>query len=388
MDAIISEATEYFRLFENSMAMTTTMASERAVKEISKIRPILSAEVHLALLTFLTYATFFGAIVGIVSNFLVIVTYFKLGFSETINVSYLALGISDLFSSVIRSWGAICFLFVITNTYLPFDSSSLITTTSFYPGQGFEKTTAFITAFIAFERCLCVQFPLHVRTIVTRRRTIFSIVTIFLFGVVPSNLIHMVYPLKWVYRPSQNRTILAMVPLETPLRYITQRALLAYYGTVLHFTALVAVWICTVLLAVGLKRNAEIKKENLKSSNKAMQDKQKENRVIKTVFLLAVTYLVCSTPTAATLLVPHFEPEFSTSRGLARISLACDPSTRAVPLLGGLPRQFARRSEESTSSKTILAALLFIPHLLTLSSRVPDRGAKWVFDLAQGSPTG
>ncbi|GFO28036.1 hypothetical protein PoB_005454100 [Plakobranchus ocellatus] len=57
--------------------------------------------------------------------------------------------------------------------------------------------------------------------------------------------------------------------------------------------------------------------------------------------------------------------------------VACDPSTRAVPLLGGLPRQFARRSEESTSSKTILAALLFIPQLLTLSSRVPDRGAKW-----------
>ncbi|GFO19898.1 hypothetical protein PoB_004640300 [Plakobranchus ocellatus] len=57
--------------------------------------------------------------------------------------------------------------------------------------------------------------------------------------------------------------------------------------------------------------------------------------------------------------------------------VACDPSTRAVPLLGGLPRQFARRSEESTSSKTILAALLFIPQLLTLSSRVPDRGANF-----------
>ncbi|GFO40236.1 peptidyl-prolyl cis-trans isomerase-like 4 [Plakobranchus ocellatus] len=56
--------------------------------------------------------------------------------------------------------------------------------------------------------------------------------------------------------------------------------------------------------------------------------------------------------------------------------VACDPSTRAVPLLGGLPRQFARRSEESTSSKTILAALLFLPLLITLSSRVPDRGAK------------
>ncbi|GFN92666.1 chemosensory receptor a [Plakobranchus ocellatus] len=122
-----------------------------------------------------------------------------------------------------------------------------------------------------------------------------------------------------------------MVPLQTPLRYIIQRGLLAYYGTALHFSALIIVWICTIALAIGLQRQAINKKEYLQQPC-AKEKKHKERRVIKTVFLLAVTYLACSTPTAATMLVPHFEPQFDTTRGFARISRVCH-------LLSGLMNQ-------------------------------------------------
>ncbi|GFO29587.1 chemosensory receptor a [Plakobranchus ocellatus] len=301
------------------MHPNATTATEREIKLINTIRPILSAEVYEALIMFLTYTSLFSTILGILSNVFVIIVYTKIGFSEAINISYLALGISDLSLSATRFWGTVCYAFVVTETNVPFDPLGITVTTSFFPGQGFEKATAFITAFIALERCLCVQFPLHVKRIVTKKKTVTSIVTIFLFAFIPSNFIHIVFPLKWVFIPAQNRTILAMVPLQTPLRYIIQRALLAYYGTVLHFIALFAVWIFTIFLAVGLKRTAEIRKENFQPS-KAKQIKQKEDRVIKTVFLLSLTYFICSIPTAVTLLVPHFEPEFETSRGLARIS--------------------------------------------------------------------
>ncbi|GFO50202.1 chemosensory receptor a [Plakobranchus ocellatus] len=299
--------------------MNATILTEQELSMIHAIKPILSAKTFLLLINLFIYILISAAIVGIVANALVIITYTKIGLSETINISYLALGICDLSTSVVRFWGSLCFAFDITKTELPFDPASVLVTTAFFPGQGFEKTTAFITAFIALERCLCVQFPLHVRTIVTRRKTIISIVIISIAVFVPSNLIHIVFRLQWVFNPAQNRTMLTLVRLQTPLRYILQRALLAYYGTILHFTALITVWICTIFLAVGLKRKADIKRDNFKHSN-AQQDKQKERRVIKTVFLLAVTYLACSTPTAVTLLVPHFEPEFETNRGLARIS--------------------------------------------------------------------
>ncbi|GFO50180.1 chemosensory receptor a [Plakobranchus ocellatus] len=299
--------------------MNTTIITREELTLMYTIRPVLSAQTYFILANVLIYCVLLVALVGIVANTLVIITYIKVGLSETINISYLALGISDLSVSVLRFWTSMCFIFLLANVELPFEPTTVSVTTGFYPGQGFEKTTAFITAFIALERCLCVQFPLHVRTMVTRRKTIICILLIFTFVFAPSNLIHMVLPLKWVFNPAQNRSILAIVPLQTPLLYIVTRALLAYYGTILHFTALIAVWICTIFLALGLKRKAHIKRDNFKTSH-AQQDKQKERRVIKTVVMLAVTYLACSTPIAATMLVPHFEPEFESTRGFARIS--------------------------------------------------------------------
>ncbi|GFO29590.1 chemosensory receptor a [Plakobranchus ocellatus] len=319
---------ESFRLYASPTIMTTDIASTGKPKpiDINTIRPVLSAEDYIALITFLSYAIPVVAIIGIASNFFVIVICKKIGGSETINISYMALGISDLMASVIRLWGALCFAFIVTNTKLPFEPRSLSVPTSFFPGQGFDKTTAFITAFIALERCLCVQFPLHVKRIVTKRKTLFAIVIIYLFGFGPSNLSFIGFPFKWVFSSVQNRTILAAIPLETPLRYIISRGLLAYYGTILHFTALIIVWICTIFLAVGMNKMAMTRQEYFKHSI-SKEDKQKELRVIKAVFLLAVTYLACSTPSAATLLVPHFEPEFTSSKGLKRISIVCHLSS-------------------------------------------------------------
>ncbi|GFN97029.1 hypothetical protein PoB_002353500 [Plakobranchus ocellatus] len=93
----------------------------------------------------------------------------------------------------------------------------------------------------------------------------------------------------------------------------------AYYGTILHFTALIVVWVCTIYLVLGLKRKAITRKEKFKTSL-MKEDNLKELRVIKTVFLLAVTYLVCSIPTAITMLVPQFVQEFDSTRALARIN--------------------------------------------------------------------
>ncbi|GFO46014.1 chemosensory receptor a [Plakobranchus ocellatus] len=299
--------------------MNTTVTTGR---EINTIRPILSVGVYIALTTFLSYTILIVAIIGIVSNSFVIITCSKIGFSETINISYLALGISDLMASTIRTWGALCFIFVVADTKLPFDPASVSVTSAFYLGQGFEKTTAFITAFIAVERCICVQFPLHVKTMVTKKRTIVSNTIIYLLGFGPANLSFIAFPFRWVFSTAQNQTILTAIPTNTPLHYIIARGLMAYHGTLLHFTALIVVWICTIFLAVGLDKKAVIRKENFNHSI-AKDDKQKERHVIKTVFLLAVTYLGCSTPTAATTLVPHFEPEFTTARALGRISLVC-----------------------------------------------------------------
>ncbi|GFO31003.1 chemosensory receptor a [Plakobranchus ocellatus] len=319
MDATVNACIGSDRLFDSPTTMNASVAIESEMKWISGMRPILSEEDFFTWMSLIIYVTLFVALIGIISNLLVIITCARIGFSETINISYLALGIADLMASATRFYGSIFLLFEITTTKVHFDPRTVSSVVAFLPSQGFEKTAAFITAFIALERCLCVQFPLHVKTIVTKRKTIFSNVIIYIFAFGPSNLIHMVYRFKWVYNATQNRTVLAIDQSETRLRYILARALYAYYGTILNFTALIVVWICTVYLVLGLKRKAVARKENFKTSF-IKDNKQKDLQVIKTVFLLAVTYLVCSIPTAITLLVPQFVPEFGSTRALARIS--------------------------------------------------------------------
>ncbi|GFO27998.1 chemosensory receptor a [Plakobranchus ocellatus] len=310
-----------YRLLETPTSLNISAATETGTNFIvNMIKPILSAETYLALAGVLAYTNIFVAVAGIITNILVIITYTKIGFSESINITYLALGISDLGASVFRAWGSLCFVFDIASTNLPFHPTSIAITTSFYPAQGLEKTTAFLTAFLAFERCLCVQFPLHVRTIVTRQKTMVSILVIYFFVFGPSNLSFIVCPFKWIFNHDQNRIVLATVPLQNNLRFIITRALIAFYGSVLHFIALITVWICTIFLAIGLKKKADSRIDSFKHS-KDKQDRKKESHVIKMVFLISVTYLACSTPIAATLLVPHFVPEFESTRALARINL-------------------------------------------------------------------
>ncbi|GFO31008.1 FMRFamide receptor [Plakobranchus ocellatus] len=320
MDAVVNALPSYDRLFDSPTNMNASVAIESEKKWISVMRPILSEEDFFTLMSLIMYAMLFVALIGIVSNLLVLITCARIGFSETIHISYFALGLSDLLTSVIRFYTSVLILFEMTSTTLYFDSL-IVTVIGILPSQGFEKTSGFITAFIALERCLCVQFPLHVKKMVTKRKTIFYNVIIYIFAFGPSNLIHIVYRLSLVFNATLNRTILVVDHFEPQSFNVVLfgQVMYAYYGTILHFIALIIVWICTVFLVLGLKRKAVARKENFKTSL-IKEDKLKELRVMKTVFLLAVKYLVCSIPTAITLLVPQFEPEFDSTRALTRIN--------------------------------------------------------------------
>ncbi|GFO30999.1 chemosensory receptor b [Plakobranchus ocellatus] len=314
-----------FRSFEN--ATTTTMNNNISLERKTALNlvlshgvtPLISTKTYITLIAFFSYTILIVGIFGAVSNILIIVTYAKIGFSETINISYLALGISDLGAVMTRIWGAMTFVFAITNTNLPFDPTEIAIVTAFWPGQGFEKTSAFVTAFIAFERCLCVQFPLHVKRMVTKKRTVFILITTFTLVLGAQNLVHLVFSVQSIYSTAQNKTIVGLVELPGVARHILLRILFAFYGTFLHFTAMFTVWICTIFLAVALTKSAKTRDKSLCPSS-TKQDKKKKQHVIKTVFLLATTYLAFSTPTAVTLLVPHFETEFKTTKALARIA--------------------------------------------------------------------
>ena len=131
---------------------------------------------------------------------------------------------------------------------MPFDALALPTTTMYFRGEGFEKTTSCITAYISLERCLCVLFPLHVKRFVTPRITAVVVMMIFGLMFVPSNL---------GYLYSINKAMLFIVKSQNP-HFRKLAIMLTYYiNSVVLFTALISIWICSVFIVVTFKQNAQ-----------------------------------------------------------------------------------------------------------------------------------
>ena len=252
-------------------------------------------------------------IFGIISNILVLTTFIKMGFEESINISFFGLGVSDLGLTVTMSWGGILNLLILTETRLPFDAYDVSNLTVYWPSEGLEKTTTCITAYIAVERLLCVVFPLHVKKIVTRKKTAIVLGLIFLFVFGPTNLSFFTWRLKWTFDHARNETILRFdtKPLVNfPVRFYLDRFLLTYLIIVVHFTGLTILWICTIALAITLHRNIKTRESSLGQS-KTVASQEKNIRVIKMVILIAAVYLICSTPKTLCSLMASFNENFN-----------------------------------------------------------------------------
>ncbi|KAK3747142.1 hypothetical protein RRG08_035688 [Elysia crispata] len=117
---------------------------------------------------------------GCLSNVINIIVFCKQKFSDSVNISLFGLAISDLGCVVILVWMSMCFSPLFQTLSLPFNPLTVQYLTGGWPHGCFGKISSFITAYVTFERCLCVTLPLKVKTIITPRRTILTLVAIFL----------------------------------------------------------------------------------------------------------------------------------------------------------------------------------------------------------------
>ncbi|GFO50141.1 chemosensory receptor b [Plakobranchus ocellatus] len=108
-------------------------------------------------------------ICAIIANSLNIAVFVKLGFSEPSNISLTALAICDFISAVLLTWTILGFLLTYHNVRLPFHSTNVSIRTGGIQWVFLSRTVAWITAFISFERCLCILVPLKVRRLITPR---------------------------------------------------------------------------------------------------------------------------------------------------------------------------------------------------------------------------
>ncbi|KAK3737435.1 hypothetical protein RRG08_059004 [Elysia crispata] len=105
---------------------------------------------------------------GVIKNVINIAVFVKLGFNETSNISLLTLAICDL---LLTLWGTICINPGFTDAELPFLPTELAQLTGAGLSVFIFRCSAWVIAFISFERCLCILIPLKVKKWVTPKTT-------------------------------------------------------------------------------------------------------------------------------------------------------------------------------------------------------------------------
>ncbi|RUS80461.1 hypothetical protein EGW08_011777 [Elysia chlorotica] len=278
------------------MVILTTLPNATE-KDLSLIEPIISAELTriIGYINTFVLAISLGAL-GIFANTANISVYLKMGLQETTNINFFALSAFDLFVSL----GAV----VIHLTYnrplsvMRLPSGALVGEIGigscfvFYPCLG---CSAWITAILSVERCLCISMPLKIKQIATPKRMVLLILTM------------AAYELIFI--------VLLYIDPGPPYQVVNPRASL-YFICSFSAPCLVCffiVLISTVLLVVRLKQNLEWRNELNEAPKQTIQISKgsKEMKAARSVVAICVIFIVCFAPNVALFALSLVDPRFT-----------------------------------------------------------------------------
>ncbi|GFS16088.1 FMRFamide receptor [Elysia marginata] len=243
---------------------------------------------------------------GIIGNILTLFVYSRLGFSTSINISYTALAVSDLFCVLTSMVLGVRFIGIPLPTRNAQARGQIFALLGAYPHTAFSRTTSLLTAWISLERCLCVVFPIKVKIMITRRVTEFAVTTIFLLGCFPLVFLYSGYMTKRQQEPKSNMTSLVLPNSDGPVGKKFDAPALFLFGLVYPIVSSVTVMVCTVALIFKLRQSTRWRRLNATAATRGVppyhSTSTKELRVTRVVVTITSIFLVCSLPTAAHLL--------------------------------------------------------------------------------------
>ncbi|KAI8791458.1 tachykinin peptides receptor 86C [Biomphalaria glabrata] len=234
---------------------------------------------------------------GIVGNVINIIIFYRQGFKDTVNISLLGLAVSDLLSLITSLWVAICWNPLIYYADLPFVPEDIEYMTGSLPHLLCTRITAWITAFVALERCLCIVIPLHVRTIITPFRTAVYIVSTFIVVAIAQTGLFYSSSLQWVFNIARNRTLMSRVVREGSEEIDSITYLV---NLVNPFGSFIIVVLCTAITAIQLRRKSEWRMKITMAPSKRTENEadimSKEKKVIKLVVIISVIFIFSFLP--------------------------------------------------------------------------------------------
>lgn len=252
---------------------------------------------------------------GTLANAVNVLVFLRQGVSDTVTISFLALSLSDFGVTITMIGVGLCFSPLVVNAGFPvntFDLSYIIGWTHIV----FARISSGITAFVSFERCLCIAMPLKVKTIITTTRTCIILTVITIIMTLSTVPVFYTSRMAWTFDRTTNRTILSMI-------FTDDRDFVDGISFGINTVFLIPlIFICTVIFAViltvHLNRKAKWRESVASGKNGADVKPEKgtvlstkDRRAVKMVALISVVFIASFAPDIMTVFTAIIVPEFN-----------------------------------------------------------------------------
>ncbi|CAL1538314.1 unnamed protein product [Lymnaea stagnalis] len=254
---------------------------------------------------------------GIVFNVINIIVFVKLGFSDTTNISLLALSVADIGVSLpVLGYSIISIPFV-TSLLGRSLAGAIIYAVGAPVHILFCRIAGLLTAFLALERFVCVAWPLRVKTVVTPRLTVGLVISLFVIMTacnVPNSL---AYRIGLEFDPLLNETGYGILfhPHGDQLQDITITV-----QVLAQITSFTVVAVSTLGLVWSLRKSVKWRKSTSAVSLPAHVSRR-EKQLVKMVILISVVFIVCSLPTVVGNLAMVCDKDFNVRGSLMNLFL-------------------------------------------------------------------
>lgn len=227
--------------------------------------------------------------------------------TTTINISFFAMGVSDLCSLVFQMCYIIFHVPYFENLNIPMIYDDVQFITVGIPREVFARITCSITAYVTAERCLCIVFPFHIKQVITPQRT--AIVIIYIYSTIWAVAcpIFCIHYLEWRYYPEFNQTLLGSV--TTSNKDVVEAVVYVAHASV-GVLSLVFVAVFTSILIHQLGQKTTWRQMANVPQNKAEAISQRDRSTVRIVVLSACILIVCYTPGVILSLTTFCVPEF------------------------------------------------------------------------------
>ncbi|XP_005093952.1 uncharacterized protein LOC101863248 [Aplysia californica] len=234
------------------------------------------------------------SLAGCIINVINIIIFLKMDRGQTINISLLALSISDATALLGTFWATICLNPWMKNSkHVPFLPREIHLATGSWMHNTFVRISACITFLISAERCICILWPMRIKALVTTRKIKGIIITTFLWGVASQCPYFYTTRFVWKYSEERNASLLGLTyirnrdDIELPMYVLTNIVIqwIIFFGDVIF----------TAVLIFKLKQQS--KWRILMGQTAAFEATQKRDaRVTGLVSAISAIFIVCYFP--------------------------------------------------------------------------------------------